>query len=728
MNSYRGTMKRTLALLALTSALLPAQQQQPSAQQPTSTFEATANEVMIDVVVRDKKGKAVNDLTGADFKVIDNGVEQKVLGTRVVSGAEAIEKGAKVPLDALRQVRLVTLVFEELSNEQRLIARKAALDLIKGDHAQNVFYSVMAITSQLNALQPFTMDKAKLKDAIEKATSGKYLTFPGESNRIKTGLRDVVANASNPQAALTGQVASSTPSTTSPAAGAAAGQAAGAAYLEQKTAAIMLEMLQFDATYSRDESTRISIFSLLSLVRGQYSMPGRKSVIYFTAGMAVPTNLDEPFRNVLSAANRGNISFYSVDTRGVGVDDTTEAREALNRATKNIREDTTSTDGNVSKDQMRAFDTAETSGRNNVSGPIRDLAESTGGFLVSNSNDLRPALKKINEEVNTYYELFYNPGIETYDGKFRKTRVDTERKDLVVQTRNGYFALPLNIRGPAVLPYEFALLKALDTAPAPEAVSFRAGAIRLQPGKDYTRAQLLVEVPMSGITFTEDKAAGTFKMRVSLVSLIKDAKGNVVKKFSNDLPRTGPLTVLAQAKAGNFNYKDQMDLPPGDYTVETAVIDHESGKIGVHKAPFTVASLASGVGLSNLTLVRNYQPGAKDLDPAEPFQFQGGRITPTLSGQIIAGPGVQMATFFIVHPDASIKAPVAAKVEVLVEGNVVASLDLPLPKPDALGRIPYVMSIPAEKMPAATYELHVIATQGDTKAEDRLKVQVLAKQ
>ena len=46
-------------------------------------------------------------------------------------------------------------------------------------------------------------------------------------------------------------------------------------------------------------------------------MPGRKTIIYFTWGMYVPTNLDEPFRNIMSAANRGNVTFYSVDTRGV---------------------------------------------------------------------------------------------------------------------------------------------------------------------------------------------------------------------------------------------------------------------------------------------------------------------------------------------------------------------------------------------------------------------------
>lgn len=717
-------MKNNLCFFLLTCCLLiptllPAQQAPAPQTQPATTFKAGVEEVVLDVIVRDKKGKPIKDLSAADFKVSDNGVEQKILGMRIVEGAEAIEKGAKVPLDAMRQIRLVTLTFEQLGDTERQNARRAALDLIK-DQAQNVFYSVVAITNQLNVLQPFTTDRNKLKAAIELATGGKYLTFPGETNRIKKDLKEIAAGA-----------AVQTPAAAAPAPGpgtdtAAAGAAIGAQAIAKRTAEIMLEMLQFDSTYSRNESTRLSIFALLSLVRGQYSMPGRKSILYFTAGMSIPTNLDEPFRNIMSAANRGNISFYSLDTRGVGVDDASGARDALNRATSNIAKDTTADDGAVSKDQIRAFDDAETAGRSNSQASIRDLAESTGGFFISNSNDLRPDLKKISEEVNSYYEVFYNPGIESYDGKFRRTRVETSRKDLVIHARNGYFALPLDVRGPAVLPYEFALLKALDTNPAPADLPFRSGALRLQSGKDTATALMLVEVPMSGVKFTEDAAANTFKMRVSLVSLVKDAKGEVVKKITNDLPRSGALALVPQAKAGNFIYKEQVQLVPGSYTVETAVIDHEAGKIGVNKSPLVIDALPTGVGISNLGLVRNYQPGAKDLDPAEPLQFQGGRITLTLSGQVIAAPGVQLSTFFIVQPDPAIKTPPTAKVEVLVEGSPIAALDLPLPPADALGRIPYVMSIPAQNMPAATYEIHMIVTQGTSKAEDRMKVQVLA--
>jgi len=710
-----------LLALALMAGSVFAQQTLPAAatapgQAPAITTGTT--EVIFDLIVRDRKGKPLTDLTAEEIKIFDDGVEQKIRGLRLVSGAEAIERGVRVPLDAMRQVRLVTLVFQGMSDSSRRIARDAAQNLVKGDQAQNVFFSVVTIDRQLNVLQQFTTNKEALKKAIDLATSGRFATFAAESERIKAELKEIAGRAGYPQSQLPA------PSPGTPAAGAAIG----AEVIARKTAEIMLEMVSFDASYSGEESTRMAIFALLSLVRGQYSMPGRKSILYFSEGMLRPPHLDEPFNNIVSAANRGNVTFYSVDARGVMTwSQNRGATEALGGATSDIGRDTTSLDGNVSKSQITAADRAEQSGRNNTQLPLHDLAQGTGGFLIGDANDLRPALKQVNEEVSSYYEISYDPGIQTYDGKFRRTRVEVTRKDTVVHARNGYFAIPLTVRGPAVTPYEFALLKAIDTTPLPSAVDFRAGALRLSSDASGITGLVIVEVPMGGIQFTEDPASKTFSSRVSLIALVRDEKGEVVKKLTNDLPRKGPLDVLAQARGGNFIYTQQVQLPPGKYTVETAVMDHEANKTGVKRSPLVSEARTSGVGISNLCLVRNYQPNVKDLDPKEPLQFQGGKITPTLGGQVFAVKGAQLSTFFIVHPDTSIREKPVASIEFFVDGTRIASMDLPLPAPDLQGRIPYVMSAPAENMPAATYEIHVTVKQGSSKAEDRMKVVVASR-
>lgn len=714
MNRNATTSRLTILASLLLSGLSNGQQAEPAVQAPI--IKSTVDEVILDVVVRDKKGKPIKDLTAADFKIEDNGVQQKVSSFRLVEGKEAVSQGARVPLDPMRQVRLVTLVFERLNVEPRRMAKQAAKDLIKGDQGTNVFYSVVAIDSQLFALQNFTNDEELLKRAIDKATGGQYNSFANESKQVKAKLQEILTN---PKAT---PVAAATPDSTT------MGGPEAAAAVQNKLAQVMTNMLSFDASMSDQEQTRTSIFALLSLARGQYSLLGRKSILYFSEGISLPTSLDEPFRSISNTANRGNVTIYTVDTRGVMTgSQNDDVSKEMGKIAKDVASDTTSTDGRVSMDQIKASDRVEDAMRKNVQMPLRTLAESTGGFLIGDSNDLRTPLRKVNEDVNSYYEIFYSPGIGSYDGSFRKTHVDVSRKDAVVNARAGYFALPMDVRDPIMMPFELPLMKAISANPLPKDVEFRAAAIRFQPGKDGVNASLLVEVPMSGVQFTEVKENTTFKSRVSLVSLVKDDKGEVVKKLSYDLPRSGQLALLSQARAGNFIYKEQLTVPPGRYTVETAVMDHEAGKLGVTKSDFVVQPKPAGVNISTVSVVRAYQPNAKDLDAADPFQFQGGKITPTLSGVVYAVKGAMLSVFFVVYPDPAIAEKPQVTVQFLVGGNVVGQGELQLPAADALGRIPYVMSSSAEAMPPGEYQIKAVAKQGSTTAEETAMITVAEK-
>src|SRR5690349_16874258 len=138
-------MKRIQISLMLLLTLLPARAQQPS------TIRSTSEEVVLDVIVRDKKGKTIKDLKPEDVEVLDNGQKREIKSFRLVEGREAVTGSARKELDPLRQVRLVTLLFERLGQNGRRLAREAALDLIKDDQ-QNVYYAVMTLDQQLNAL------------------------------------------------------------------------------------------------------------------------------------------------------------------------------------------------------------------------------------------------------------------------------------------------------------------------------------------------------------------------------------------------------------------------------------------------------------------------------------------------------------------------------------------------------------------------------------------------
>jgi VWFA-related protein len=697
-------------LLAAALAISPARAQQT----PDATVKATVDEVLLDLVVRDRKGKPVTDLKPADITVLDNGAKQTLRSFRLVSGTEAIgTNGAKTALDPLRQVRLVTLAFEAMNEaDQRKLARTAALDLINGDQGPNVFYSVVAINTQLMVLQQFTRDKAALTKAIEHVTGG--LGGPGMASESDAILAELKRNLSSPNGAPqdTDVLAAASQAANQPVAN-------GSQALDAKLASVMLDMLRMDSTVTA-QGTRLTLSALRALVEGQRPIPGRKSVVYFTWGMYLTPELDVAFRNLMSTANRDNVTFYSVDTRGVMVSaQNSGARGQLNGAARASATTINRLGGAVGKDEIMAADNAETAGRANVQESIRDLAESTGGFLIGDSNDLRVPLRHVNEEISSYYEVSFNPGIENFDGSFRKLAVTANRKDLVIHARNGYFALPPDARSTGLQPFEVPLLQILSAGKVSDDVRFRAGQVLLQPKPQGTGLLVLVEVPLHELQPRADAARHSFNVHFSLVALVKDVNGGVVEKLARD---RSILVTPEQLKAGNFLDKMMVALPAGKYTLESAVMDRQSSRTGMQRSEFTVPAKAGGVGISSLTPMRSYTPNAKGLDPGDPMQFQGGSITPTMDLTVKKLPDAVLRLFFTVYQDPSIAAKPSVEIEFRQGARSLTKVPMQLPGADAQGRIPYLMTIPAASIPAGSYQIHAVARQGDSMAESSTTV------
>ncbi len=76
-------MRRAFVVIVALAALAVLAPSRPSAQSGHSSpdgqsFTAATTAILVDVVVRDRKGRPVTDLTGADFEVAEDGVLQKV--------------------------------------------------------------------------------------------------------------------------------------------------------------------------------------------------------------------------------------------------------------------------------------------------------------------------------------------------------------------------------------------------------------------------------------------------------------------------------------------------------------------------------------------------------------------------------------------------------------------------------------------------------------------------
>ena len=66
------------------------------------------------------------------------------------------------------------------------------------------------------------------------------------------------------------------------------------------------------------------------MVNGLKATPGRKTVVFFSEGLAIPANVQAQFRSVITSANRANVSIYAIDAGGLRTESgTREARDEL---------------------------------------------------------------------------------------------------------------------------------------------------------------------------------------------------------------------------------------------------------------------------------------------------------------------------------------------------------------------------------------------------------------
>jgi VWFA-related protein len=688
------------------------QTQKPRTSDQGATVRIGSEEVLLDVVARDKRGRPVTDLKADEIEVYEDGVKQQINSFRKVEKTDLIE-GAGAPnntpgatpanaVDPLRQINLVTMVFERLNNEGRRLARDAAVEFLKSELRRNVMVAVFALDQRLQVLQQFTNDGAKLNAAVDRATGGASSQFAGQSEAIQRELENLLRAQSNLEAA--------------------SGAGVGQAMVEAKLAEVTTNMLRQTDDAQREQQAASSVFSLISLIRGQQRLAGRKTVLYFSEGLQLTPNLAPVFRNAVGAANRANVSFYAIDARGLQTSRQTDAaRESLAAAARANEQQLRSRGAQpVTPEQIKAMDNAESSILKNAQQNLASLAESTGGFLVANTNDLRSPMRRVAAELSSYYEISYVPQFREYDGKFRALAVKTSREDVVLQTRSGYFALPPNEGGgPNLQGFEAPMLAALGSPKPPRDFDYRATAMRFASNADGTQYALIIEAPLANLTLSVDQDKKIYRTHFAMMALLKNAGGQVVQKFSQDYPLEGPIDRLEALKRGNVVFVRNFHLAPGRYTLETAAHDREANRISARRAVVVVPAAGQGVSMSSIAVIKRIDPVDPNVkDPDNPLRFEQGKIIPNLGEAIQQKQGSQVSFFFVVYPAPGLNEKPGLSLEFLLDGQQIARATPELSQPNAQGRIAYIASAPTETFKAGRYELRAVVTHGQQAVEE----------
>ncbi|HWQ32436.1 MAG TPA: VWA domain-containing protein [Blastocatellia bacterium] len=721
LHTLAGGASLLCLFLSLTGSLL-AQQQTMSldtASSPQQTVGMKTAEVLLDVLVHDKKGRIVRDLRPEEIEVFEDGVKQPVSSFRF------IDAESKKPVEetgrgnSLQQLNLVTLVFDHQDAQRFQTARQAAITFLDTAIRPDTLVRVFVIGRRLYLIEQFTSDRSRIAKAIERGlgTSEKACAEISEQNvRALTALAEKTADPvkadieANPENILP---------------------------------RLTLDTLQQADKILREAGAPSPVFHLLGIARNHRQIAGRKMVFYISNGLYLQNaGLSEILRNVVSAANQANLTFYAINTRQIlantgGVNSRLETSTVINATqgpatgTVGARDPFDSfqgrhAGGTAAFDARSAFTRAEVVGRNkeiNKKGPLNELTEGTGGEVIQNINDIATAVRQAVNELGIYYAISYSPTRQELDGKFRQITVRVSRSGLKPVTRSGYFAVPTSTNKP-VLTFETPMLAALNNTVVPHDFDYRAKILQFEQRQNERHEVLIVEAPLLSLLPGEDKAKKVWPLSFGMMAVIKNAQNEIVQKFSDSYQLEIPAAQFEEAKKSSAFLVRHFWLPVGSYTLETVIHDQPGNRISASRQPFAVLHPGAGLKTGSLYLVKRIEPATEDeLEPENPLFVNRFKITPEIAETIAAGEREDIPFHLSIYPDAGQPAP-RLRIELLLDGKTIASTTPSLPEPDDKGVITFSAGIPMNGLASGSYHLRAIVQQAEVTAEETIAFKV----
>ena len=534
-------------------------------------LKAATNEVLVDVRVTDRKGDPVTNLKQSDFKVYEDGVLQKINSFDLENiqklAQETGENGtpAEINLGTLPRTtsqetyrrmvqnhRLIVL-FLDLSSMQipdLLRALESAQNFLKTEMSPADLVAVVTYSSNLKVLQDFTNDRDALSKAIKSIQIGQSSTLASSGSVGEAGGTDSSGN----------EIVT---------------QDTGNAFTPDET--------EFNI-FNTDEK----LSALQSLANLLQAVPGRKSVIHFSSGIE-QTGVDNEaqLQATIDAANRANVSFYTLDARGLMAMPPGGEASAVSPSGTAIY-----TASAVSSQITSMHNSRET---------LSTLATDTGGHMFTDLNNFAPVFQYVQKANTSYYLIGYTPSNPKADGKFRRIRVElVEGRGLKVEARPGYYA-PVSFGRSSGQQKELQLSEALNSeVPSLDLPLAVETAYFLQSDGHYY-VVLAAKIPGSSIPFHQHSSA--HQTQFDFAWRATDSQGKVAGALRDTLPVKLNATTYQTVLKGNILYEGGLVLPAGAYKLKVVARENLTGKMGTFEKKLVLPPVSkTGLALSSVVV------------------------------------------------------------------------------------------------------------------------------
>ncbi|HUS19123.1 MAG TPA: VWA domain-containing protein [Terriglobales bacterium] len=537
------------ALLGLLCPLLPAQTPAPSAkpaEQPQRdfTFKVTSDLVLVNVVARDKKGNLITDLKREDFTLLEDSKPQKISSfdientemaalPEVVSAAPADGGPAQAATEAkpkaptasinLKNRRLIVLFFDFSGMEEEEIVR-AVEAAQKYLDQQMTAADTVAITSFSSSLI-VNQDFTADRGALKKALA-RFTSTSGEGFQS-----------------------------------AADADSSGNAFAAD------------DSDFTSFNTDR-KLQALQSLAKGLARIEQKKSIIYFSNGVS-SSGLENQsqLRATVNEAVKANVAIYTMDVRGL------QALPPGGDASTGSSRGTGIFTGAAVQSQMDAnFGSQET---------LTTLAADTGGKAFLDSNDFNKVFDRVQQDTSAYYVLSFRSANPNKDGRYRKITVKSNRPDLRLEYRSGYYA-GKDFAHSSKDDREEALEKELNSElPATDvAVYMAASYFRRNDGQYYVPVSIVV--PGSEIPFT--RSSDVDKASLDIIGVVRLGQTPIPVASARETVKLN-VQESQNVKRKNVQYNTGFILAPGTFHLKFVVRENQTGRIGSFETDITVPDL-----------------------------------------------------------------------------------------------------------------------------------------
>jgi VWFA-related protein len=426
---------------------------------PASTIKVDVRQVLVPIVVSDSQGHRITGLTQADFKVFEDGVEQKIAAFNVESAAlpptgiaaktepssaatiPAAAPQAAPPPATVRRTYMVLIDTLHTSFNNFVSTREALVKLFQQERSPGSQYVVAALGASPEMVLNVTPDPSAAL-AVFQSKHFQKIFLNGQQGGLNAEMerfrRDLVETRYACDLAASDQVFK-----IKCAAGLsrATQQSHSIAELDRTlTVGFLRQIRSLVAQLARARDRR----TIVLVSDGFQIEPGREALTLVNAFFPpashcfVPSDvfcppdelqstsrMAEEFEPILQLAAASNITIDTIDSRGL------YGQKAFDASTSGTPP---SVDNAVGRSER---DVASAKGNT-----LAEIAEATGGTAFHDSNNLLGGLQRAFADGRDYYTIAYVSTNENFDGKFRAIKVQVRDPKALVNAKRGYWAAP----------------------------------------------------------------------------------------------------------------------------------------------------------------------------------------------------------------------------------------------------------------------------------------------